>query len=99
LPGVTASAIRLITRNGFDWAARYTLVVNAVAALKVSSCLIDGKITVCDHSGVAVFGHVLQRRHRDSVPDEAEEIVSRSAADPIETPWIVIRLRIAEQWF
>jgi ATP-dependent DNA ligase len=64
LPGVTASAIRLITRNGFDWAARYTLVVNAVAALKVSSCLIDGKITVCDHSGVAVFGHVLQRRHR-----------------------------------
>jgi bifunctional non-homologous end joining protein LigD len=47
--------VRLITRNGFDWAARYPLVVKAVAALKARSCLIDGEITVCDENGVAVF--------------------------------------------
>jgi bifunctional non-homologous end joining protein LigD len=34
--------IRLITRNGHDWAARYPLVVEAVNHLKVRSCLIDG---------------------------------------------------------
>src|SRR3954471_18704137 len=30
--------IRLITRNGHDWAARYPLVVEAVNHLKVASC-------------------------------------------------------------
>jgi hypothetical protein len=34
--------IRLITRNGYDWSARYPLVVEAVNHLKLRSCLIDG---------------------------------------------------------
>jgi hypothetical protein len=33
--------IRLLTRNGHDWAPRYPLIVEAVNALKVRSCLID----------------------------------------------------------
>jgi bifunctional non-homologous end joining protein LigD len=53
--GRDGERVRLITRNGFDWAARYPLVVKAVAALKARSCLIDGEITVCDGNGVAVF--------------------------------------------
>src|SRR5262249_44515745 len=36
------TAIRLLTRNGHDWAARYPLTVEAVDRLKVRSCLIDG---------------------------------------------------------
>jgi bifunctional non-homologous end joining protein LigD len=47
--------VHLITRNGFDWSARYPLVVKAVAALKFGSCPIDGEIAVCDGNGVAVF--------------------------------------------
>jgi bifunctional non-homologous end joining protein LigD len=47
--------VRLITRNGFDWAARYPLVVKAVAGLKARSCTMDGEIAVCDGNGVAVF--------------------------------------------
>jgi bifunctional non-homologous end joining protein LigD len=47
--------VRLTTRNGFDWAARYPLVVKAVAALKARSCMIDGEIAKCDDNGVAVF--------------------------------------------
>jgi bifunctional non-homologous end joining protein LigD len=34
---------RLLTRNGHDWSPRYPLVVEAVNALKVRSCLIDGE--------------------------------------------------------
>ena len=36
--------IRLLTRNGYDWAPRYPLVVEAVNHLKVRSCLIDGEV-------------------------------------------------------
>jgi ATP-dependent DNA ligase len=32
--------IRLLTRNGNDWSARFPLVVEAVNHLKVRSCLI-----------------------------------------------------------
>jgi ATP-dependent DNA ligase len=35
--------IRLLTRNGHDWALRYPLIIEAVDRLKVRSCLIDGE--------------------------------------------------------
>jgi bifunctional non-homologous end joining protein LigD len=38
-----AVGIRLLTRNGHDWSPRYPLIVEAVQALKVRSCLIDGE--------------------------------------------------------
>ena len=47
--------IRLITRRGNDWTARYPLVVEAVNHLKVRSCLIDGEVVCCDERGVAAF--------------------------------------------
>jgi len=46
--------IRLLTRNGNDWSARFPLVVEAVNHLKVRSCLIDGEVLCCDARG----GHV-----------------------------------------
>src|SRR5215472_7678703 len=47
--------IRLRTRNGHDWAARYPLIVEAVNRLKMRSCLIDGEAVACDENGLAVF--------------------------------------------
>ena len=47
--------IRLLTRNGHDWAPRYPLIVEAVDRLKVRSCLIDGEAVACDENGLAVF--------------------------------------------
>src|SRR5262249_34845252 len=49
------TGIRLLTRNGPDWAARYRLIVGAVDRLKVRSCLIDGEAVACDKTGPAVF--------------------------------------------
>jgi bifunctional non-homologous end joining protein LigD len=56
------SGIRLLTRNGHDWAPRYPLIVEAVNALKVRSCLIDGEAVVCDDDGLAVFERLRQER-------------------------------------
>src|SRR5215831_11556425 len=47
--------IRLLTRNGHDWAPRYPLIVEAVDRLKVRSCLIDSEAVACDENGLAVF--------------------------------------------
>src|SRR5262245_8774306 len=49
------TGIRLLTRNGHDWAPRYPLIVEAVNRLKVRSCLIDGEAVTCDENGLAVF--------------------------------------------
>jgi bifunctional non-homologous end joining protein LigD len=54
--------IRLITRNGHDWAPRYPLIVEAVNALKVRSCLIDGEAVACDENGLAVFELLREKR-------------------------------------
>jgi bifunctional non-homologous end joining protein LigD len=47
--------VRLLTRKGNDFGERYPLVVSAIQALKVRSCLIDGEVTVCDDMGLSVF--------------------------------------------
>ena len=44
--------VRLFTRNGYDWADRYPAIVEAVGALKVTSCLIDAEVIVCDARGL-----------------------------------------------
>jgi len=57
------SGIRLLTRNGHDWAPRYPLIIEAADRLKVRSCLIDGEAVACDDDGVAVFQKLSQRRN------------------------------------
>jgi bifunctional non-homologous end joining protein LigD len=59
---------RLLTRNGNDWSARYPTVLDAINALKVGSCLIDGEIAVCDEYGLAVFHRL---RHGRRIKPEA----------------------------
>jgi bifunctional non-homologous end joining protein LigD len=34
------TGVHLLTRNGHDWAPRYPLIIEAVTALRVRSCLI-----------------------------------------------------------
>jgi bifunctional non-homologous end joining protein LigD len=53
--------IRLLTRNGHDWAPRYPLIVEAVNRLKARSCLIDGEAVACDDNGVAVFARLRRK--------------------------------------
>jgi bifunctional non-homologous end joining protein LigD len=59
-----AAGVRLLTRNGHDFAGRFPLAAAAVAALPARSCLIDGEAIVTDHKGLAVFD--LIRGHRPS---------------------------------
>ena len=59
--------IRLLTRNGYDWASRYPLILQAVRRLKVRSCLIDGEAVCCNERGVASFDKLRHRSHDPEV--------------------------------
>jgi bifunctional non-homologous end joining protein LigD len=54
--------VRLLTRNGHDFADRFPLAAAAIATLPVRSCVIDGEAIVCADNGLAVFD--LIRGHR-----------------------------------
>ena len=58
--------VRLISRRGLDWGDRFGTIVEAVEALPVRSCTIDGEAIVCDGDGLADF-HLLRYRRGDAV--------------------------------
>ena len=50
-----AKGVRLFTRNGYDFTARFPKIVEAVASLPVRSCVVDGEAIVVDERGLSVF--------------------------------------------
>jgi bifunctional non-homologous end joining protein LigD len=50
-----AERVRLFTRNGHDWTERFPLIVEALNALKATTCLIDGEAVTCTEAGLADF--------------------------------------------
>jgi hypothetical protein len=47
--------VRLFTRNGYDFTARFPKIAAAVENLGVGSCVLDGEAVVVDERGLAVF--------------------------------------------
>jgi bifunctional non-homologous end joining protein LigD len=83
------AGIRLLTRNGYDWAPRYPLSIEAVNAPKVRSCLLDGEAVACDDNGLAVFERLRHRRDDHSVFLFAFDLLELDGQDlrrePLET--------------
>ena len=65
-----AKGVLLFTRNGYDFAARFPKITEAVASLNVRSCVIDGEAIVVDERGLSVFD-ALRYRLRDLPPCSA----------------------------
>jgi ATP-dependent DNA ligase len=59
--------VRLFTRRGFDWTARYPAIVRTALELPAKSCTLDGEAVVCGGDGIAVFADL----HRRGVVTEA----------------------------
>jgi len=57
-----AERVRLFTRNGNDWTERFPLIVEALKALKATTCLIDGEAVTCNEDGLAEFEGLRSRR-------------------------------------
>jgi len=58
-----ATGVRLSTRNGYNFAARFPMIVEAIASFPVRSCFIDGEAIVVDATGLSVFDLLRYRQH------------------------------------
>jgi bifunctional non-homologous end joining protein LigD len=87
--------IRLITRNGHDWAAGHPLVVEAVNHLKVRSCLIDGEVVCCDEQGVAAFQLLRHRRNEPKAFLYAFDLLELNGSDLRKEPIEVRKATLA----
>jgi bifunctional non-homologous end joining protein LigD len=58
--------VQLVTRAENNFASRFPLIVDAVAALPVRSCVIDGEAIACDENGLSGFD-LLHYQRRDQV--------------------------------
>jgi bifunctional non-homologous end joining protein LigD len=87
--------IRLLTRNGHDWAPRYPLIVQAANVLKVRSCLIDGEAVCCDDKGLPVFQKLRQRENDGHVFLYAFDLLELDGQDMRREPIEVRKATLA----
>jgi bifunctional non-homologous end joining protein LigD len=52
---IDGGTVKLLTRTGLDWTERFASIARALAALGLSSALLDGEIMVQDSDGIAKF--------------------------------------------
>jgi bifunctional non-homologous end joining protein LigD len=82
-------AIRLLTRNGYDWSPQYPAIVAAFERLKVRSCLIDGEAVACDERRLAVFDRLRYRAPTPACSCKAFDLLELDGQDlrrePLET--------------
>ena len=81
--------IRLVTRNDYDFADRYPLIVDAIASLPVKTCIIDGEAIVVDQNGLSIFDLLRYRQH--------DHAASLCAFDLIELDGEDLRRRSIEE--
>jgi len=59
--------VKLYSRSGNDLTYRFPLIVEAVAKLRVRSCIIDGEAVACGEDGLSSFDRLCCRQNDDSV--------------------------------
>jgi bifunctional non-homologous end joining protein LigD len=73
--------VRLFTRNGFDFTARYPKIAAALESLPVRSCVVDGEAIVVDERGLSVFDILLYRLRDDAAVLCAFDLVELDGKD------------------
>src|ERR1700692_2480943 len=58
-----AKGVRLFTRNGYNFAPRFPMIVAALKNLPVRSWFIDAEAIVVDRNGLSVFDLLRYRQH------------------------------------
>jgi len=81
-----AVRVRLITRNGFDFADRFPLIAGAIAALPARSCMLDGEAIAVNDKGLSVFDLIRYRRQDHAVTLCAFDLLELDGEDLRRTP-------------
>ena len=73
-------------RNGFDFADRSPLVVEALAGLPVHSCVLDGEAIAVNDAGLSVFDLIRCRQQDHAVTLCAFDLLELDGEDLRHTP-------------
>ncbi|RYE08375.1 MAG: DNA ligase D [Hyphomicrobiales bacterium] len=57
---LSGGKVKLLTRTGIDWTARYGILADAFADIPAKEAILDGEIVVVDESGVSHFADLQQ---------------------------------------
>src|SRR5262245_31087059 len=81
--------VRLYSRPGNDLTDRFSMIVAALAGLRVRSVIIDGEAVCCGDDGVPSFDRIRYRRHDASVFLYAFDLIELDGIDlrrePLDT--------------
>jgi bifunctional non-homologous end joining protein LigD len=92
--------VKLYSRPGNDLTQRFPLIVDALARLRASCCIIDGEAVACGDDGVASFDRVRYRRHDASVFLYAFDLIELNGddlrRDPLEVRKAMLRSVLAK---
>jgi ATP-dependent DNA ligase len=81
-----ARAVRLFSRNGYNFGDRFPLIAKAIQALPVRSCIIDGEAIVFDSRGVSVFDLLRYRQHDRAAALCAFDLIELDGRDLRKAP-------------
>jgi bifunctional non-homologous end joining protein LigD len=80
------AGVRLFSRNGHDFTARFPLAAGALAALPAHSFLIDGEAIVTDDDGLAVFDLIRRSRNGSKAVLCAFDLIEHEGEDLRRVP-------------
>jgi bifunctional non-homologous end joining protein LigD len=76
-----AEAMRLFTRNGYDWAKRYPRIAHGLQGLRVASVIIDGEAVWIGPDGITDFDKLHSRALDDDVQLYAFDLLELNGRD------------------
>ena len=87
--------MKLYSRPGNDLTWRFPLIVEAVAKLRLRSCIIDGEAVSCGDDGIASFDRIRYRRHDADVFVWAFDLIELNGDDLRRDPLNVRKATLA----
>jgi len=81
-----SAGVRLFTRNGNDFTARFPLAVDAITRLPAHSLLLDSEAIVTNERGLAVFDLIRHQRHGKDAVLIAFDLIELEGEDLRRTP-------------
>ncbi len=96
---VSGGAVKLYTRTGLDWTARFARIADALAALNLKHALIDGEVAVADASGRTDFGALqrsLENGEAKGVSYFAFDLLAEDEEDLRKLPLLERKARLAK---
>jgi bifunctional non-homologous end joining protein LigD len=87
--------VRLITKNGYDWATRYPWIVESALKNRMKQFVIDGEAVIVGVDGVSDFDALHSGKHNDEVQLYAFDMLAGDVDDMRSLPLSMRKANLA----